>query len=387
TELVIYPIGKTATVNGKNIPQKIKPLSNKMGYYFNKSDSITVHGDIGFGIECFDSETGSTNQNSVFSIELQSGGKRIFYSELEKCNFENTRYVNAHIDYAEKQKHHHKIQKCFLAKNNLLGIYKDVLNSGISSFTDDASHWLKFIVKDFSGNTTELILKVRSASQSKIIEIPKNPNDIIFDCFKDNEYKNEDIEIYIPAHSLYDDLKFKINKSAMAKGTYSMLYHIQDENTALQKAYSLSIKAVNLSPSLQSKAVIISINNKGKRNYEGGVYSHGWVSTQAITFGNFAITVDTIPPKIKPDFKIIDLANVDFRKSKLISFKVTDNLSGIKKYRAIIDGKWILCEYDFKKDLLFYEFDDAIHSGEHTFKIEVADEKNNSSIWRCNFLR
>lgn len=387
TGLTIYPVGKLASVNGKQQPQKLKPLSNNLGYYFNKSDSITVHGDIGFGIECFDTETGSTNQNAVFSIEVQSRGKRIFYSELEKVSFENSRYVNAHIDYAEKQKHNTKIQKLFLSKNNQLGIYKDITNNGIVNFTDDAAHWVKFIVKDFAGNTTELILKVKSTSKMSMQPIPVNSKELCFDCFKDNQYKKEDVEINVQANSLYDDLDFKIQTSPPAKGTYSKLYQIQDDRTALQKAYTLSIKADKLPASLQNKAFIISINSKGKRIYEGGAFSNGWVSTQTKVFGNFAIAVDTIAPVIKPIFKAPDKTNVDLRKLKTVSFKATDNLSGIKKYRATIDGGWVLCEYDFKRDLMIIELDGNLKAGKHTLKLEVSDEKNNTSKWLCMFIR
>ncbi len=387
TGLVIYPVGKTASVNGKVLPQKLKPLYNSLGYYFNKSDSITVNGDIGFGIECYDSETGSTNKNSVFSIEVQSRGKRIYYSEMEKVPFENSRYVNAHIDYVEKQKNNAKIQKLFLSKNNQLGIYKDVINNGIVNFTDDASHWIKFIVKDYAGNTTELILKVKSTSKSNVKEVAENPLALCFDCLKDNQYKKEDIEINVQANSLYDDLNFKISRSAQVKGTYSMLYHIQDDKTAVQKAYNLSIKADKLPVSVQSKAFIISINNKGKRIYEGGTFSNGWVSTQTKTFGNFAIAIDTIGPAIKPVFKVTDKTNVDMRKVKSVSFKVSDNLSGIKKYRATIDGGWVLCEFDPKRDLMFIELDSNLKAGKHTLKLELTDERGNTSRWLCMFLR
>lgn len=382
TGLTIYPLGKTASVNGKMLPQKLKPLSNNLGYYFNKSDTVTVHGDIGFGVECFDTETGSTNQNAIFSIEVQSRGKRIFYSELEKFTFENSRYVNAHIDYAEKQKHNAKVQKCFLAKNNQLGIYKDVINNGVIRFTDDVAHWIKFIVKDFAGNTTELILKVNSSSKGGVYEVSKNTEGI-FDCSQENQYKNEELEVIIPPLALYDDLKFKVSKSATAKG----IYFIQDDKTALQKPITLKIKAEKLPESLQSKAFVISINNKGKRVYEGGNYLNGWITTQTKVLGNFAIAVDTIAPVIKPTFKVVDKTNVDLRKLKSISFKATDNLSGIKKYRATIDGGWVLCEYDFKRDLMIIELDENLKAGKHTLKLEVSDEKNNTSKWLCMFLR
>jgi hypothetical protein len=386
TEVAIYPVGENATVNGLRFTKKLKPINNK-GVYSVSSGVIAVNGPIGFGVECYDSETGSSNQNAVYSIELQSGGKRIYYHELEKFTFENARFVNTHIDFSEKQKHNDKIQKCFLSKNNQLGIYRDILNNGVIDFNDDAIHWIKYILKDYAGNTTELMLKIQSTSKSKTFGIMESPTGIAFDCFKDNEYKKDDVELVIPAYSLYDDITFNYYSSAKLKGTYSSLHHIQNDEIALQKACTLRIKAENLPAALQGKATLISVNSKGKHSYEGGVYKDGWVTAQIKTFGNFAITVDTIAPKIKPAFKVIDKNNVDLRRAKTIGIKATDELSGIKKYRVTIDGKWVLCEYEMKKELLFYTFDTDVVPGKHTFTIEVRDDKDNVSSWTCSFIR
>ncbi|OFY83782.1 MAG: hypothetical protein A3F72_07330 [Bacteroidetes bacterium RIFCSPLOWO2_12_FULL_35_15] len=386
-EIAIYPLGETASINGKQNIKKIKPVLTKGKYAINKLDSITVNGAIGFGIECFDKETGATGPNGVFSIELQSGGKRIYYHELEKFSFENARYVNAHIDFAEKQKHNDVIQKCFLAKNDQLTIYKNIINNGVLNFTDDSVHWIKFIVKDFVGNSSELMLKVRSTSKIKNTEKVKSTTEIIFDCLKENQFKNEEILITIPAFALYDDLKFIYSKSASPKGTYSNLIHIQNDETPLQKAFSLSIKAINLPDALQTKAAIISINKKGKKNYEGGSCNNSWVTTPTKVFGNFAIIVDTIAPRLKLNLKDDGLKPIDLRMAKAIEIIAKDELSGIKKYRASIDGKWVLCEYELKKDLLFFTFDETVSSGIHTFKIEVRDDKNNLSVLQFTFKR
>lgn len=387
TGLAIYPVDGKASVNGKSAAKKLKPLYSNGKYAIPKSDSITVNGAVGFGIECYDSETGSGNHNGVYSIELQSGGKRIYYHELEKFTFENARFVNTHIDFLEKQKHNKKIQKSFLSKNNQLGIYKDVLNGGIIHFNDDAVHWIRYILKDYAGNTSELMLKVRSTTKTIVEKPAEGINMVVFDCFKDNEYNREDAEISIPAYALYDDLKFNYYRSPKVNGIYSLVHHIQDEQTALQKAFKLKIKADNLPVSLQSKAAIISLKGKGKQSYEGGTYKDGWVTIQLKTFGDFAIGVDTIAPKLKPYFRAIDAADVDFRKAKIIGIKATDNFSGIKKYRATIDGKWVLCEYEAKKNLLFYTFEDVILPGKHTFNIEVTDDKSNTASWGCTFVR
>src|ERR1035437_6865403 len=245
TEVAVYPLGESASVNGKKIVKKIRPTLTKGNYTINKPDTLTVSGAIGFGIECFDTESGSTNHNAVFSIELQSGGKRIYYYELEKFTFENGRYVNAHIDFPEKQKHNDVIQKCFLSKNNQLGIYKNVINNGILDFNDDSTHWVKFIVKDFVGNASELMLKIKSKHivKDKTQKLSQSP----FDCFKENQFKNEEVQLTIPAFALYDDMMFNYSKTKALKGTYSDLVHVQSDETPLQMPISLSIKTINLS--------------------------------------------------------------------------------------------------------------------------------------------
>ncbi len=97
--------------------------------------------------------------------------------------------------------------------------------------------------------------------------------------------------------------------------------------------------------------------------------------------------IDTVAPKLKPAFKVNDKNNVDLRKAKTLGITATDNLSGIKKYRAMIDDGWVLCEYEPKLNLLFYTFEEGFSVGLHTFSIEVTDDKNNVAKWSCNFSR
>src|SRR3954468_2609024 len=108
--IVIYPLNEAASINNKNSVKKIIPQLVNGSYVISKADSITVNGEIGFGINCYDQENGGSGTNNVFSIELLSGGKRVYYYEMESFSFDNARYVNAHIDYAEKQRSHQTIQ-------------------------------------------------------------------------------------------------------------------------------------------------------------------------------------------------------------------------------------------------------------------------------------
>lgn len=386
TSIVVYPMDENAEINGKNLLKKIKPLFLKGNYSVNKADSLTLSGNIGFGIETYDTESGSSNQNGVYSIELQSGGKRIYYHELEKFSFENARYVNAHIDYADKQKHNTKIQKCFLSKNNMLGIYKNVLNNGIIAFNDDSIHWIRFIVKDFVGNTTELMLKVKGKSPKKEANSSLTQQKNV-DCLKDFTFEKNGLKLSIPANALYDDTNFEVWFLKQPTSVYSQTYHILNDEVALQKAITISIQSLNLPPALENKACIVSIDEKGKKSYAGGSFKDGMVTTQTKSFGNYAIAIDTIAPKLKTAFKYVPNSIANLNTAKTIGIVASDNLSGIRKYKANIDGKWVLVEYEYKKSLLFYTFNNTITPGEHTFSIDVTDDKENTSTLSFKFKR
>jgi hypothetical protein len=50
-----------------------------------------------------------------------------------------------------------------------------------------------------------------------------------------------------------------------------------------------------------------------------------------------------------------------------MSFRISDNLSGIKSFNGYIDGKWILMEFDTKTASLWHTFDERTGTGKHTF--------------------
>jgi len=94
--------------------------------------------------------------------------------------------------------------------------------------------------------------------------------------------------------------------------------------------------------------------------------------------------IDSTRPKIIP----INLSEgKDMSRKWSIMMKIGDNLSGIKKYRGTVDGKWVLMEYDAKKSRLTYLFDDQLKAGIHTFKLVVSDKRNNTAVYTCKFRR
>ncbi len=75
-------------------------------------------------------------------------------------------------------------------------------------------------------------------------------------------------------------------------------------------------------------------------------------------------------------------------KRNTLKVKISDIGSGIKNYRATIDGKWVLMEYNHKKRILTYNFSDKkLVGSKHIFKIVVSDNVGNTNTLSATFFK
>ncbi len=386
--LAIYPMNDSTSINGKNRAKRLKTYKVGKEYVISKLDTLTINGSVGFGIQSFDRETGPYGKNAVYSLELLAGGKQVFYAEYDKFSFDKSRYVNTQIDYATKQKKSIKIHKCFLSKNNQLGVNKEYVDRGILTVNDSLDHWINLIVKDFAGNESKLVFKVKGTKKSIAPLAAKEiPDSLHFNCLKENVFSSDWASLRIPAFALYDDIDLVAQKTTKQWGTYAPMCRFQSWLTPLNDYCELKIKTINVPERLTDKLVVVQVLGKGKKRSKGGVFENGWMTTKIKNFGKFTVMADTTAPVIKSYIKISDSSNVNLSAVKRIRFRITDNLSGINTYRGTIDGKWVLFTYDKKKKMLTYEFDKPLPPGKHELKMVVTDNTNNSRTWLINFTR
>ncbi|MBE0676905.1 MAG: M23 family metallopeptidase, partial [Bacteroidales bacterium] len=102
--LVIYPLSETTTINGQN-QELLLPVQGSHGNYYIRSDKpVTISGKAGFGIRSHDLLNNSWNKCGVYSIELQIDGETVYLFQMDGLSFDETRYVNSHIDYRRKMR-------------------------------------------------------------------------------------------------------------------------------------------------------------------------------------------------------------------------------------------------------------------------------------------
>ncbi len=379
-EIKVTPRGKGSQVSQQNLAKAFKSLG-KNGTYKIEAP-ISIHGSASIGIYTHDLLNGANNKNGVYSIELLIDSQQVYYHQMDEFGFHETHYINSHIDYAEKQQSKKRLHSCYLEANNQLTIYEHVENKGI--ITPEGTHRAKFIVKDVYGNTSVLNFTLTNTSYiPPSNDVVSPPISSIFSYQKAHIFKGEGLELHIPKNALYDSLYFQYTVSPDTfTNCYAPVHHVHNKNVALHKSYAISIDNT-VSGSLKEKAFIAQIGDKGQTIYRGGKWVNGKLTTKLKSFGDYSVAIDTLAPTIKP----LNIHPNKHMTSSTLKMRVLDDLSGIKTYRAEIDGEWVLMEFDPKKARLTHYFKNSLQKGDHTFTLEIIDDRANVSHYKVGFSR
>jgi murein DD-endopeptidase MepM/ murein hydrolase activator NlpD len=374
----IYLYQLNGTPFNENTSKKYFQVTGAAGKYkLTTAAPVQVNGEVGFGISTNDTNTGSTNRNGIYSIELKKDGVTVYAFKAESFTFDMTRALNAHIDYPAYLTSKRWIHKSFVEPGNRLKMYPQIVNQGLINFDEEGEHDMEYIVKDASGNTSTLLFKVKS---SKVVKNTKTESGVLFKHNQTNEFSNEQVKIVIPEGNLYSDIYFNYAVLPKNPGAVSAIHKIHNRFTPLHENFQLWIKPDSVLGALADKAVIVSTNKAS----QGGTYQDGYIRANIRNFGDYYIALDTIPPVIQP-INISEGKNMS--QISRITIKASDNLSGIKSYAARIDGKWVLMTLDYKTRLMNYVFDERVQPGKHVFELVVIDHKNNQSKFTANFYR
>ena len=384
-KLAIYPVTHNTLINNMNSIKKINVSGGHGNYYISSDNVITISGPAGFGIKTYDLLNDSYNRCAAYSIELKIDSNEVFKYVMDGFSFSESRYVNSHIDYETYQKENIYIERTFVLPNDKLSVYKDLVNRGIFNFDDNKTHHIQIIVSDANNNRSSLTFRVKSEPvnhQAKSETTDKNLKVMPYN--RTNRFISDNIYVAIPAGALYDTLYFSYKKIPGTSEMLSDVHSVHNKFTPVQKAFNLSIKPTIIPKGKESKMLIVQIGDNQSKNAVSSSWSGEYLSAEVLSFGDFYIGLDTIPPAISP----YGLTPGSDLSSKMeIRIKITDNLSGIKSWEPEIDGKWALFEYDQKSDLLTYKFDEKriTKGAKHNLSLKLTDNKDNSSYFNCDF--
>ncbi len=373
----LYPLDDDSHINGQNTPYRLQLLNNN-GLITKK---VKACGRIGIGINTYDQQDAAYNKNGYYAVSTSLNGTPNFKITMDRFSFSETRYINQLIDFEYFKINSSRITKLFVNHNNPLTVHHlKTDGNGILEINDGFNYNATVNIEDAKGNKT-------------IIEIPMEGK-LMPITFKDKQITNSH---YYASHDIpfnfsnkYADISFP--KGSLYEPEYLCIEELGNRSLSIHENTTPLHKYMHLSFSLDSianpkKSYIGRFYEKQPKKgiFTGNKIADGRIIAKTRTFGNYGIFEDLDKPKVTP----INFSNEKWISSnKTLKVKVTDTTTGIKYYRATINGKFALMSFSPKTGLLVYDFKDSIsQSGKNEFKLVVQDHVGNNTIFECVFYR
>lgn len=380
----LYPADKSTLIDGVS-KEWILTSTRKVGkrYMSVTADSVTVSGRFYAGIYAYDKSDKDSRRNGVERIEIYVDGALFAIYSVPSYIYEETRAINAQIDYQQYQKN----KEYYVITRQLPGIrYPKVTvarDSGYICFHDNALHKMEFRVYDYKGNVAKQSLKVRSVFDESVgsqqpvsghsSQVTDHGSQFRIRYSKSKVIDTAGFRLTIKPYTLFSDDELVFRILQRKAGFYGNVYTIypRNYNYPPNNAYTIELPMPHGVKVNRSKLLICSVAGKKSSAVETRI-EDGVLKADVKYFGSFTVAADTVPPVVTPsNFK--DGATITKKELRL---KITDDFSGIATYNCFISGRWVLAEYDPKVAALIID-SKLLRKGQNTLAVKVADAVGN----------
>lgn len=320
---------------------------------------------IGIAFSGFDRARHSGNPNNIYAAELFMDGRLIYSHRLNNISFTYGRYVNEFSHAVGRT----KFQKCFLPSIYPQDMYGNHYNKGRIILSDTLFHKFVLKVRDEYGNSRSVKFFVRT-KKFNYYSSPSVKSDLFVECHKDFLVKKNGLYLFIPERTLYYSTPLIIENSIEINDRFTIL----PSNVNLNAGASVGFKVPQKYLKSRGKLIL-----RGRSSVSTPINSKDSIYFTIRNFESYHLMLDTVPPRVQTllsDKRLKQAWQMDN-----FSLVITDNLSGIGRYDLWLNGTWVLAEYDAKKDLLTYYFDEDTPIGILQFKLELEDKVGNKTVF------
>lgn len=353
----------------KEVP--IKKISNDT----YEASLIKQIGRIGIGINYYDKQDRSYSKNGAYHLNLIVNDNSIFNYKMNEISFNDKKFLKLLVDYKNWYLNKNKIQKLFIHPKSSYSFIEDLSKNGIINLLKDDNYGGKIEIKDYNGNKTHVILKFSGIKKDTLFD--KSDKKIIYPNYEYNiGFKG--IEVNFPKNTFYNPTSLKIS-------TINDTLDLGKNIHPINKSFEIKFKTDQIDSLTKEKGFISKITKYGKPLFLKTTKSDSIWSVNVSSLGKYTFSIDSVAPIISPiNFKEKQwLSNL-----KNLKLKVKDDLSGVKSIEGIINGQWVLFEYEPKNNTIIYNFSDLnFPDGEHKLVITVEDLNGNKSKYQTVFFR
>lgn len=428
-KIAIVPLEIDSRVNGKFQRIELTPVLSGSSYRI--PETIRVTGKVGLEIQSYDKLDGAENQNGFPKFEVSDEKGLLYTLHVNRVDFNYTRHflLHTHQNRFTRLYHQPTLKFDFFTPNTpgtgafqvesgqkktiqirLLDTYQNArlvnltltgadLDSTVSDGAAPAKaqtsyfkHHMKIkvaqtdkggLAKVFIGSQIYEILPAYQDAQTRTylwdlrFGIPSKIDlcsevlipDLIghFPVGKEHLHATDQLRIKTEENSLLEDLYLRVGHSGTPDAP---MLRLQEPTEYLWNPIEVTWNVSGYSGD-KTRTHVYQRAGNGARSFVGGEWDGSQIRFKTRNFGSFVLGVDNVKPSIAP-------IRVD---RTGIRFTIKDNLSGIQKFEAFVDGKWILMRYEHKQAVIWSEkLDEQPLKG--SVLLKVYDQAGNVAEWK-----
>ncbi|PIY08565.1 MAG: hypothetical protein COZ18_11550 [Flexibacter sp. CG_4_10_14_3_um_filter_32_15] len=439
--VAFIPLEKNAMIKGEYNREIVGAYSTGKNKYGLRIPKMTAYGLIGLEIDAKDKADGVYFSYGMDEIEVFVNEKQTFKVHFDRISFANQRHMNNYMNYEYYVKTRKRYRRCYVPDGAAgLHFYEASKNKGKLFIEDGKTYQVRIRMTDAYGNESNTEFEIVGDKNQKAVKsYPVKLNDykieenyMIFNaltsdtkqeaevCVDYLAYKiksqfeventgtffwdlriglpdslilpngttiypniktqvpsntnfsfyHKDFDIYFPSGALYDTtyLAFQTKNTNLDKEDFI----IDHSDLALQKYVTVKLKPSNPS-SIKNKSKVHAYAVYGRSlGFAGGKWKGDIFEFKTRNLGTFRLVEDNEKPTIR----------VTRKNSKSIICKISDSRSGIDSFRATIDGKWLLMNFDKKTATLSSEMSDQMKDLKGEFVLTVTDNAGNKEVYK-----
>ena len=371
TRLAVYDRNKSTY---EQSPQIFALRKNGSQYTVSGNIIRTGSNTISFAIGAVDHLSGSANPNGIYSAKISMDGKPVSEFALDNISYNDTRYINAQLDYPFKSRGGGSLQHISPLPGAQDVVYNLFNSDGLIHLNDAEPHSITIEVKDANGNTSQLQFSLRYDERLQKSYSPNNNEKLLPNNL--NVFERNNFELFTTEKTIYDTITVSYNETSNnSANSVSALFSFLSASIPSHDSVTVRIKPTQIIPPAFRDRVIIK-NISGEKTFVvKAEFQKGWYAAKFRQFGTYQAFIDSEPPTV-------NAPPTDLSKSSRIVFVPRDNFNTIKSLRAEVDGQWLRCSND-KGKVWIYSFDEHFSKGEHNLKVIVEDEAGNKTtkVW------
>lgn len=360
-----------AVVEGESLPKKVLQPERVSGNSYKTNTHFEAWGRVSLGVKAYDRMSNTNNIYGVRQVRCYVDDSLMYESIIDSITFAETRYINSFIDYKELRSNKGStiMRTAVLPGNKLSTIYRTMSGDGTFVIDEERAYRCRMELCDLYGNISTVHFDI----QGKYKEYAsQEPEGVCFDYRHDNEYATDEVNVYVPAGALYENLYFDYSSRPSEQG-YSSQHLLHTAHAPLHKWCEVAIKIT--CDTLPDNKYYLEHNYNGKKSEVIGRYDAGWYVAKVRNWGRYTVAADLVSPEVvalKPESWVVN-GSVDF--------KISDKGSGVNTYRVELDGAYCLFEYDAKRSRLSCNIADMpLEKGKtHKLTVTVTDNCDNST--------